>query len=78
MPQDKRGNFTFSVGVKWRLLGDVSCCILTDAKEPLVPPRFLERFNNRKVKQGTSITLSVKVEGLWFVGVTLTLIWDPF
>ncbi|XP_056911820.1 obscurin isoform X4 [Takifugu flavidus] len=34
-----------------------------DAKEPLVPPRFLERFSNRKVKQGTSITLSVKVEG---------------
>ncbi|XP_015254433.1 PREDICTED: obscurin isoform X13 [Cyprinodon variegatus] len=34
-----------------------------DAKEPLVPPRFLERFSNRKVKQGASITLSVKVEG---------------
>ncbi|XP_044224156.1 obscurin isoform X16 [Thunnus albacares] len=34
-----------------------------DSKEPLVPPRFLERFSNRKVKQGTSITLSVKVEG---------------
>ncbi|KAM4605629.1 obscurin [Polymixia lowei] len=34
-----------------------------DSKEPLVPPRFLERFNNRKVKQGASITLSVKVEG---------------
>ncbi|KAJ3594699.1 hypothetical protein NHX12_004006 [Muraenolepis orangiensis] len=34
-----------------------------DSKEPLVPPRFLERFNNRKVKQGTSITLSVKVQG---------------
>lgn len=38
--------------------------IFTDPKEPLVPPRFLERFSNRKVKQGTSITLSVKVEGL--------------
>ncbi|CAK6957615.1 obscurin [Scomber scombrus] len=34
-----------------------------DPKEPLVPPRFLERFSNRKVKHGTSITLSVKVEG---------------
>nr|XP_033505674.1 obscurin isoform X18 [Epinephelus lanceolatus] len=34
-----------------------------DPKEPLVPPRFLERFSNRKVKQGASITLSVKVEG---------------
>ncbi|XP_047198041.1 obscurin isoform X42 [Hippoglossus stenolepis] len=34
-----------------------------DFKEPLVPPRFLERFSNRKVKQGASITLSVKVEG---------------
>ncbi|XP_036374685.1 obscurin isoform X3 [Megalops cyprinoides] len=33
------------------------------AKELLVPPRFLERFPNRKVKQGASITLSVKVEG---------------
>ncbi|XP_041658853.1 obscurin isoform X28 [Cheilinus undulatus] len=34
-----------------------------DPKEPLVPPRFIERFSNRKVKQGASITLSVKVEG---------------
>ncbi|XP_053740014.1 obscurin isoform X13 [Synchiropus splendidus] len=34
-----------------------------DSKVPLVPPRFLERFSNRKVKQGASITLSVKVEG---------------
>ncbi|XP_056149779.1 obscurin-like [Lampris incognitus] len=34
-----------------------------DPREPLVPPRFLERFNNRKVKQGASITFSVKVEG---------------
>lgn len=40
--------------------------ILADPKEPLVPPRFLERFSNRKVKQGTSITLSVKVEGLFY------------
>ncbi|KAL7886884.1 hypothetical protein AOLI_G00046050 [Acnodon oligacanthus] len=36
---------------------------LKDSKEPLVPPRFLERFCNRTVKQGSSITLSVKVEG---------------
>ncbi|XP_024119389.1 obscurin-like [Oryzias melastigma] len=34
-----------------------------DSKEPLVPPRFVEKFCNRKVKQGASITLSVKVEG---------------
>ncbi|XP_037313232.2 obscurin isoform X7 [Pungitius pungitius] len=34
-----------------------------DPRVPLVPPRFLERFSNRKVKQGASITLSVKVEG---------------
>ncbi|KAM9789384.1 obscurin [Neosynchiropus ocellatus] len=34
-----------------------------DSKVPLVPPRFLERFSNRKVQQGASITLSVKVEG---------------
>ncbi|XP_061695247.1 obscurin isoform X3 [Syngnathoides biaculeatus] len=34
-----------------------------DSREPLVPPRFLERFSNRKVKQGASITFSVKVEG---------------
>lgn len=66
MPQDKRGNWTFPFRVKWLL------CLFhlrfppfdsTDSKEPLVPPRFLERFSNRKVKQGTSITLSVKVEG---------------
>ncbi|KAM7400475.1 hypothetical protein PAMA_004929 [Pampus argenteus] len=37
--------------------------IVLNSKEPLVPPRFLERFSNRKVKQGASITLSVKVEG---------------
>ncbi|KAM6948963.1 obscurin [Aplochiton taeniatus] len=34
-----------------------------DSKEPLVPPRFLERYSNRKVKHGASITLSVRVEG---------------
>ncbi|XP_030218595.1 obscurin isoform X7 [Gadus morhua] len=34
-----------------------------DPKEPLVPPRFIERFSNRTVKQGASITLSVRVEG---------------
>ncbi|XP_048868574.1 obscurin-like isoform X50 [Brienomyrus brachyistius] len=31
--------------------------------EPLVPPRFLERYPNRTVKSGASITMSVKVEG---------------
>ncbi|KAJ6655088.1 hypothetical protein lerEdw1_005992 [Lerista edwardsae] len=31
--------------------------------EHLVPPRFLERFTNKKVRKGVSITLSVKVEG---------------
>ncbi|XP_053118296.1 obscurin isoform X21 [Hemicordylus capensis] len=31
--------------------------------EQLVPPRFLERFTNKKVRKGVSITLSVKVEG---------------
>ncbi|XP_056105327.1 obscurin-like isoform X16 [Rhinichthys klamathensis goyatoka] len=36
---------------------------MRDSKVPLVPPRFLERFSNKKVKQGASITLSVKVEG---------------
>ncbi|XP_016146844.1 obscurin-like isoform X10 [Sinocyclocheilus grahami] len=36
---------------------------MRDSKVPLVPPRFLERFSNKKVKQGASLTLSVKVEG---------------
>uniref|UniRef100_A0A8V1A9E9 non-specific serine/threonine protein kinase n=1 Tax=Gallus gallus TaxID=9031 RepID=A0A8V1A9E9_CHICK len=35
----------------------------TDSHEQLIPPRFLERFTNKKVKKGASITLSVKVEG---------------
>ncbi|XP_019363471.1 PREDICTED: obscurin [Gavialis gangeticus] len=35
----------------------------TDAQEQLVPPRFLERFTNKRVKKGVSITFSVKVEG---------------
>ncbi|XP_029139630.1 obscurin [Protobothrops mucrosquamatus] len=34
-----------------------------DIYEQLVPPRFLERFTNKKVRRGVSITLSVKVEG---------------
>ncbi|XP_045080730.1 obscurin isoform X18 [Coregonus clupeaformis] len=34
-----------------------------DTKVPLVPPRLLEKFSNRKVKQGASVTLSVSVEG---------------
>jgi hypothetical protein len=36
--------------------------------EQLVPPRILERFTSKKVKRGSSITFSVKVEGkviLW-------------
>uniref|UniRef100_F6TWE8 Obscurin n=1 Tax=Monodelphis domestica TaxID=13616 RepID=F6TWE8_MONDO len=36
---------------------------LVNFHEQLVPPRFLERFTNKKVKKGSSITLSVKVEG---------------
>ena len=48
----------------------VLCChdstsLCPDPKEPLVPPRFIERFSNRTVKQGASITLSVRVEGLF-------------
>ncbi|GAB0185061.1 obscurin [Grus japonensis] len=35
----------------------------TDSHEQLIPPRFLERFSNKKVKKDASITLSVKVEG---------------
>ncbi|XP_075172031.1 obscurin isoform X19 [Anomaloglossus baeobatrachus] len=31
--------------------------------EKLIPPMFLERFTNKKVQKGASITLSVKVEG---------------
>ncbi|XP_077160177.1 obscurin isoform X7 [Paroedura picta] len=34
-----------------------------EVRGQLVPPRFLERFTNKKVKRGVSITLSVKVEG---------------
>ncbi|XP_043921975.1 obscurin [Protopterus annectens] len=34
-----------------------------DKQEQLVPPCFLERFTNKKVRKGTSITLSIKVEG---------------
>uniref|UniRef100_A0A669QNP8 Obscurin n=1 Tax=Phasianus colchicus TaxID=9054 RepID=A0A669QNP8_PHACC len=36
---------------------------ILDSHEQLIPPRFLERFTNKKVKKGASITLSVKVEG---------------
>ncbi|XP_049602920.1 obscurin isoform X5 [Syngnathus scovelli] len=43
--------------------GEIVPQALKDSHESLVPPRFLEKFPNRKVKQGTSITLSVKVEG---------------
>ncbi|XP_023563514.1 obscurin isoform X3 [Octodon degus] len=34
-----------------------------DVHEQLVPPRILEKFTPKKVKQGSSITFSVKVEG---------------
>ncbi|CAH2281878.1 obscurin isoform X30 [Pelobates cultripes] len=34
-----------------------------DLQKP-VPPMFLERFTNKKVRPGSSITLSVKVEGI--------------
>lgn len=74
LPQEKKGNLTFilqTTAQVYVLSVDMSiyskCHIIhfifTDPKEPLVPPRFIERFSNRKVKQGTSITLSVKVEG---------------
>lgn len=33
------------------------------AHPQLVPPRILERFTSKKVKKGSSITFSVKVEG---------------
>ncbi|MGH0164440.1 UNVERIFIED_CONTAM: hypothetical protein FKN15_072699, partial [Acipenser sinensis] len=36
--------------------------VVKSAKQMLVPPRFLERFSNRRVEKGSSITLSVKVE----------------
>lgn len=36
---------------------------LPDVCEQLVPPRILERFTPKKVKRGSSITFSVKVEG---------------
>ncbi|XP_041040413.1 obscurin isoform X3 [Carcharodon carcharias] len=31
--------------------------------EKLIPPRFLEKFTSKNVKKGTSITLTVRVEG---------------
>lgn len=34
-----------------------------DIHQQLVPPRFLEKFTFKKVKKGSSITFSVKVEG---------------
>ncbi|KAL1780292.1 obscurin, partial [Sigmodon hispidus] len=35
----------------------------SDVHERLVPPRILEKFTPKKVKKGSSITFSVKVEG---------------
>uniref|UniRef100_A0A8C5LEG3 Obscurin n=1 Tax=Jaculus jaculus TaxID=51337 RepID=A0A8C5LEG3_JACJA len=37
--------------------------VLPDVHEQLVPPRILERFTSKKVKKGSSVTFSVKVEG---------------
>ncbi|XP_071075350.1 obscurin isoform X4 [Desmodus rotundus] len=33
-------------------------------QQELVPPQFLEKFTSKKVKKGSSITFSVKVEGI--------------
>lgn len=38
-------------------------CVIPDVHERLVPPRILEKFTPKKVKRGSSITFSVKVEG---------------
>uniref|UniRef100_A0A8C3YS51 Obscurin n=1 Tax=Catagonus wagneri TaxID=51154 RepID=A0A8C3YS51_9CETA len=35
----------------------------SDEHQQLAPPRFLEKFTSKKVKKGSSITFSVKVEG---------------
>ena len=37
--------------------------VIPDVHERLVPPRILEKFTPKKVKRGSSITFSVKVEG---------------
>ncbi|KAM6148397.1 obscurin [Erethizon dorsatum] len=37
--------------------------LASEVHEQLVPPRILEKFTPKKVKQGSSITFSVKVEG---------------
>ncbi|XP_033623906.1 obscurin isoform X2 [Fukomys damarensis] len=37
--------------------------LASDVHDQLVPPRILERFTPKKVKRGSSITFSVKVEG---------------
>lgn len=44
----------------WNL---ISITRFQESEKPLLPPRFLEKFGNRSVKHGASITLSVKVEG---------------
>lgn len=46
----------------------VSDLHLPEVHEQLVPPRILEKFTSKKVKQGSSITFSVKVEGRQFLG----------
>uniref|UniRef100_A0A2K5ZW44 non-specific serine/threonine protein kinase n=1 Tax=Mandrillus leucophaeus TaxID=9568 RepID=A0A2K5ZW44_MANLE len=45
-----------------RLLVRGGCSEGPDVHEQLVPPRMLERFTPKKVKKGSSITFSVKVE----------------
>lgn len=41
----------------------LATCVSPDVQQQLVPPRFLEKFTSKKVKKGSSITFSVKVEG---------------
>lgn len=50
-------SFFYGRGSSW--IGHV----IPDVHERLVPPRILEKFTPKKVKRGSSITFSVKVEG---------------
>ncbi|XP_058876960.1 obscurin-like [Acipenser ruthenus] len=52
-----------SPGERGAEVGKTEAAKAKGAKQMLVPPRFLERFSNRRVEKGSSITLSVKVEG---------------
>lgn len=62
---DNRIPRNFSVNCHRRCHHVSSIMSFSDSHEQLIPPRFLERFTNKKVKKGASITLSVKVEGKW-------------